>query len=96
MSIQLNIYQTLAAAMVVYYAGVFLRMKISALRTYCIPAPVIGGILFAALNCLLYTQGIWTYEQDAVMQNVCMMLFFYQRRLYGQSESDPPRRHHGV
>ena len=45
MSIQLNIYQTLAAAMVVYYAGVFLRMKISALRTYCIPAPVIGGIL---------------------------------------------------
>lgn len=75
MSIQLNIYQTLAAAMVVYYAGVFLRMKISALRTYCIPAPVIGGILFAALNCLLYTQGIWTYEQDAVMQNVCMMLF---------------------
>lgn len=76
MSIQLNIYQTLAAAMLVYYAGVFLRMKISALRTYCIPAPVIGGILFAALNCLLYTQGIWTYEQDTVMQNVCMMLFF--------------------
>lgn len=76
MSVQLNIYQTLAAAILVYYIGVFLRAKIAALRTYCIPAPVIGGILFAIINCILYTQGIWTYEQDTTMQNICMMLFF--------------------
>lgn len=76
MAIHLNIYQTLAAAIVIYYIGVFLRMKISFLRTYCIPAPVVGGILFAVLNCILYTNGIWTYEQDTIMQNICMMLFF--------------------
>ena len=56
--------------------GVFLRMKISFLRKYCIPAPVVGGILFALLNCILYKNGVWTYEQDTIMQNICMMLFF--------------------
>lgn len=76
MSLNLNIYQTLAAAIVVYYIGVFLRVKISVLRKYCIPAPVVGGILFAIMNCILYTQGIWKYEQDTIMQNICMMLFF--------------------
>ena len=76
MSLNLNIYQTLAAAIVVYYLGVFLRVKISVLRKYCIPAPVVGGILFAIINCILYTQGIWKYEQDTIMQNICMMLFF--------------------
>lgn len=76
MAIHLNIYQTLAAAIVAYYVGVFLRMKISFLRKYCIPAPVVGGILFALLNCILYKNGVWTYEQDTIMQNICMMLFF--------------------
>ena len=75
-SLNLNIYQTLAAAIIVYYVGVFLRVKLGFLRKYCIPAPVVGGILFAILNCVLYTNGIWTYEQDTTMQNICMMLFF--------------------
>ena len=76
MNIDLNIYQTLAAATAVYYIGVLLRLKIPFLRRYCIPAPVIGGILFAILNDILYVNGIWTYRQDTVMQNVFMMLFF--------------------
>ena len=76
MNIDLNIYQTLAAATAVYYVGVLLRLKIPFLRRYCIPAPVIGGILFAILNDILYVNGIWTYRQDTVMQNVFMMLFF--------------------
>ena len=76
MNINLNIYQTLAAATAVYYVGVLLRLKIPFLRRYCIPAPVIGGILFAILNDILYVNGIWTYRQDTVMQNVFMMLFF--------------------
>ena len=70
MAIHLNIYQTLAAAIVVYYVGVFLRMKISFLRKYCIPAPVVGGILFALLNCILYKNGVWTYEQDTIIEIV--------------------------
>ena len=75
-NVNLNIYQTLAAATAVYYIGVLLRIKVPFLRRYCLPAPVIGGIIFAILNAVLYTNGIWTYQQDTIMQNVCMMLFF--------------------
>lgn len=76
MNVNLNIYQTLAAAVAVYYVGVLLRIKVPFLRKYCIPAPVVGGILFAVINDILYVNGIWTYKQDIIMQNVCMMLFF--------------------
>ena len=76
MEINLNMYQTLAAAVAVFFLGGFLKTKIKLLRKYCIPAPVIGGTIFSILNCILYTQGIWTYTQDTMMQNWCMMLFF--------------------
>lgn len=76
MNVNLNIYQTLAAAVAVYYVGVLLRIKVPFLRKYCIPAPVVGGILFAVINDILYVNGIWTYKQDTIMQNVCTMLFF--------------------
>ena len=41
-NVNLNIYQTLAAATAVYYVGVLLRIKVTFLRRYCLPAPVIG------------------------------------------------------
>lgn len=76
MDINLNMYQTLAAAVAVFFLGGFLKTKIKFLRKYCIPAPVIGGTIFSIINCILYTKGLWTYSQDTVMQNWCMMLFF--------------------
>lgn len=76
MTIELNLYQTLAAAVAVFFLGSFLKDRVSIFRKYCIPAPVIGGTIFSIVNCILYTQGIWNYSQDTVMQNWCMMLFF--------------------
>lgn len=76
MTIELNLYQTLAAAVAVFFLGSFLKDRVSIFRKYCIPAPVIVGTIFSIVNCILYTQGIWNYSQDTVMQNWCMMLFF--------------------
>ncbi len=76
MTISLNMYQTLAAAVAVFFLGGFLKNRVAIFRKYCIPAPVIGGTIFSILNCILYTEGIWNYSQDTVMQNWCMMLFF--------------------
>lgn len=76
MEISLDIYQTLAAAVAVFFLGGFLKSKIPIFRKYCIPAPVIGGTLFSIVNCILYTRGVWNYSQDTMMQNWCMMLFF--------------------
>ena len=43
MTIELNLYQTLAAAVAVFFLGSFLKDRVSIFRKYCIPAPVIGG-----------------------------------------------------
>lgn len=76
MNISLNMYQTLAAAVAIFFLGGFLKSRISFLRKYCIPAPVIGGTIFSIVNCVLYMEGIWNYSQDTIMQNWCMNLFF--------------------
>ena len=47
MSIALDMYQTVAIAVLVLMLGAFLRKKIHFLEKFCIPAPVIGGLLFA-------------------------------------------------
>ena len=49
MSIALDMYQTVAIAVLVLMLGAFLRKKIHFLEKFCIPAPVIGGLLFAIL-----------------------------------------------
>ena len=51
MKIQLDMYQTLAVAVLVLMLGSFLRRRISFLEKFCIPAPVIGGLLFAIMSC---------------------------------------------
>ena len=42
MEIHLNMYQTLAVAVLVLLFGNFLRHRIGFLEKFCIPAPVIG------------------------------------------------------
>ena len=76
MAIKLNMFQTLAAAIIVFYVGVLLKKHIKFFDRYCIPSPVIGGIIFAILNCVLHVQGIWDYSQDGIMQGFFMTLFF--------------------
>ena len=44
MKIQLDMYQTIAVAVVVLMLGKFLKKRCSVLERFCIPAPVIGGV----------------------------------------------------
>ena len=46
MIISLDMYQTLFAAVCVLMLGRFLKARIGFLEKFCIPAPVIGGVLF--------------------------------------------------
>ena len=69
-------YQTLAVAVGVLFIGGFLKKKISILEKFCIPAPVIGGLIFAVVSCLLYVFGIVEFNFDETLKNVCMVMFF--------------------
>lgn len=57
MEVKLNIYQTMAAAIAVYYLGVWLRYKIGFLRKYCIPAPIVGGHRICRCQLRVVCQG---------------------------------------
>ena len=76
MKIELDMYQTLALAVVVLTLGKFLRSRISALERFCIPAPVIGGVLFAVFTCVCYVTGIAEFEFNDLLKEVCMVFFF--------------------
>ena len=76
MKIQLDMYQTLAAAVLVLLLGNYLRKKINFLEKFCIPAPVIGGLLFAIFSCICYTTGIIEFSFDDTLREVCMVFFF--------------------
>ena len=76
MELHLDMYQTLAIAVLVLLLGRFLKKKINFLEKFCIPAPVAGGLLFAILTCVLYGTGIAEVSFDDTLREVCMVFFF--------------------
>lgn len=76
MKIQLDMYQTLAAAVLALLLGNYLKKKIYFLQKFCIPAPVIGGLIFAIMTCICYVTGIAEFSFDDTLREVCMVFFF--------------------
>jgi len=74
--ISLNIYQAIAVAAVMLVIGQLLVNKIGFLRRYCIPAPVVGGLIFAILHTVVRGAGILEFEMDTTLQTVFMTAFF--------------------
>lgn len=69
-------YQTIAVAVVVLILGASLKRKISFLEKFCIPAPVIGGLIFAIFTLICYSTGILEIDFDDTLKEVCMVFFF--------------------
>lgn len=76
MKVQLDMYQTLAIAVLVLLLGSYLRKKIKFLERFCIPAPVVGGLLFAIFTCICYVTHILEFSFDDTLKEVCMVFFF--------------------
>ena len=76
MKIQLDMYQTLAIAVLVLLLGRYLKKKIYVLEKFCIPAPVIGGLLFAIMTCICYVTSLAEFAFDDTLREVCMVFFF--------------------
>lgn len=76
MEIQIDMYQTLALSVVVLMLGQFLKQKINFLEKFCIPSPVVGGLIFSVLTCILYSTGVVEFTFDDTLREVCMIFFF--------------------
>jgi ESS family glutamate:Na+ symporter len=73
---KLDMVQTLALAAVVLFIGYGVRRRVGVLNRYNIPAPVIGGFLFAAGALALRLQGVVAFEFDTALQTPLMIAFF--------------------
>lgn len=75
-TLNFDMYQTAAVAVVMLMVGTMLKKRIEILETFCIPSPVVGGLLFAIVSCILYTMGIIGFSFDETLKTVCMVTFF--------------------
>ncbi|NBI72718.1 sodium/glutamate symporter [Clostridiaceae bacterium] len=74
--IELDLYQATAVAALVLLLGRVLVSKIAILRKYCIPAPVVGGFIYAIVHTILRGMGILEIQGDMTLQSVFMTAFF--------------------
>ena len=74
--VRLDLIQTLALVCVVLFAGYGLRRRIWVLDRYNLPAPVIGGFLFALVSLVLRQYGLVAFEFDTTLQTPLMIAFF--------------------
>ncbi len=67
---------TIFFALAVYMLGIFLNNKIPFLNKFCIPAPVVGGLLFALVITFLRGFDILIINLDTSLQSLFMLTFF--------------------
>ena len=72
----LDMMQTLALAAVVLFVGYGIRRRVGVLDRFNVPAPVVGGFLFAAAALALRQTGVLTFQFDVALQTPFMVAFF--------------------
>ncbi|MDC0760192.1 sodium/glutamate symporter [Brevibacillus sp. AG] len=76
MTLALNQVTTIFLAVALLVLGTFLVKKASFLQKFCIPAPVVGGLLFAVVATVLKATGILQITLDTSLQSLFMLTFF--------------------
>lgn len=75
-TLSLDQYQTLALAAAVLFFGQWLCNHVKFLKTFCIPAPVAGGFVFAIFTTILHAARLVSFEFDDSLREVAMVFFF--------------------
>lgn len=76
LTIQLSIAETIGIAAFVLVLGEFVRNRISILRRYFIPGPVIGGLIFSLLLLAGHQSGTFDVQFDDHMREFLLLVFF--------------------
>ncbi|MGE7949802.1 sodium/glutamate symporter [Lysinibacillus sp. NPDC093688] len=74
--IEFNQITTVFLAVALFALGSWLINKIGFLKRFCIPAPVVGGLLFATLATILKTTDVLEISLDTSLQSLFMITFF--------------------
>ncbi len=71
-----DMYQTLFIAVLALLLGSLIRKRLPFFKKFCIPAPVIGGLIVSIVTCILYATGVLTVAFDDSFREICMVFFF--------------------
>ncbi|WP_040226595.1 sodium/glutamate symporter [Bhargavaea cecembensis] len=74
--IELNQITTLFLSVALFLIGTAMVNRIGILNRFCIPAPVVGGLLFAILALVLKETGLVEVTLDTSIQSLFMIAFF--------------------
>lgn len=75
-TITLDMYQSLAVAVVALYLGTFIKKRVGFFKRICLPSPVIGGGIVSVLCCILYVSGVVEICFTETIKDIAMLLFF--------------------
>ena len=76
LNVSFDVLTTLAIGVIVWFIGVFAVKHVKVFRTYCIPAPVIGGFLVMLITFVAYINNLFEISFDSFFQNLLMVAFF--------------------
>ena len=76
MTIELNVYHTIAIAIVILIAGEAIRNRVMVLQKYCIPVPVVGGLLCTVIILIGHETGAFEIKFDMAFKDFFMLLFY--------------------
>ncbi|WP_144510377.1 sodium/glutamate symporter [Bacillus sp. FJAT-22090] len=76
MTLSLDQITTIFLSVALLVLGTFLVKKVGFLNKFCIPAPVVGGLLFAVLATIAKSFGWFEITLDTSLQGLFMLTFF--------------------
>lgn len=72
----MDMYQSAAIGAVVLVFGWYLVNKIPSLRRFCIPAAVVGGLIFSVGMLILHSGNVIEITFNETIKDICMRVFF--------------------
>lgn len=76
MVVSLNLIQSVFLGVIVFLCGSFIVKRVPFLEKYCIPAPVVGGLLFATIHLIGVQSGTYSFEFNMALKDFFMIAFF--------------------
>ena len=74
--VSLDVYQSAGLSVVALIVGLVLVRHSKTLRRFCLPAAVMGGLVFAAIALILYSTNLVEFHFDDTLKSISMNIFF--------------------
>ena len=74
--LELDMFQSAAVGAVVLVFGGYIVNKFPILRKFCIPAAVVGGLIFSVVMLIMHSGSFAEITFDETIKDICMRVFF--------------------